>query len=110
MKRIEKVPLWSVQSLIVNTTMMRYKITPKQEVILKALARYQFLSVNQLMYIGIAHDRSYLNKQLRMLKAYPKPLIYSQHFGVDPKKGKLESIHALTKYGAKLLAEECTFE
>lgn len=89
---------------------MQYRITPKQEAILKALASYKYLSVYQLMYIGIAHDRSYLNKQLRMLKAFPKPLIYSQHFGVDPKKGKLESIHALTKYGAKFLAEECSFE
>lgn len=47
-------------------------------------------------------------KKLR--EDHPKPLVYSQHFGVDPKMGKLESVHALTKQGARILEEEGRFE
>lgn len=82
-------------------------ITPKQERILHQLAHYKYLTVSQMLALGISNDRSFVNKQLKRLREdFFKPLIYSQHFGVDPKRGKLESVHALTKQGAKILAEE----
>lgn len=86
-------------------------ITPTQEKIMIQLRKYQYLTVSQMMQLGISGNRSFLNKQLKYLRMnYKTPLIYSQNFGVHPQKWKLESVHALSKHGAKLLEEEWRFE
>lgn len=50
-------------------------------------------------------DRANLNKQISELRYRKKPLVGSASFGVNPKLGKLESIHFLTSHGATLIQE-----
>ncbi len=50
-------------------------------------------------------DRANLNKQISELRYRKNPLVGSTSFGVNPKIGKLESIHFLTSHGANLIQE-----
>ncbi len=60
-------------------------INPTQEQILKSLAKFHYLSVSQMIQLGISNNRSFLNKQLMGLrKSGKKPLILSQNYGVHP--------------------------
>jgi hypothetical protein len=83
-----------------------HHFTLSQEKILQSLAQFKYLSTGQLLKLGIMSDRANLNKQLALLKKDFKPLIGSIGFGVHPVRGKLESVHYLTKQGAQLLREQ----
>jgi len=76
-----------------------------QTLILEYLATFRFLTVGQLMRLGISQDRSHVNKLLRSLRTAEKPLIATTNYGADPVSGKLESIHHLTNFGLKILSE-----
>lgn len=90
-----------------STYIERLNLT--QGKILEALATYQFLTISQMIQLGIMKDRSNLNKQLKALSKPKKALIQSAAFGTIPSIGRLESIHSLTKYGKVFLEEELGF-
>ena len=80
-------------------------LSPSQESVLLSLARYKFLTTGQMLRLGIMTDRANLNKQISELRYWKNPLVGSATFGVNPKIGKLESIHHLTSHGAALIGE-----
>ena len=80
-------------------------LNTNQTKIMEHLNRFRFLTVSQLIRLGISKDRSHVNRLLRSLRSGEKPLIAGTNYGADPVKGKLESVHHLTAYGQKVLQE-----
>ncbi len=83
-----------------------------QTQILLAVARYKYLTVSQLMkiYVGTGNI-PYLRKQLKALIDSKKPLIECSVFAnFVPKKGRLENVYFLSKYGKRLLMEDLYME
>lgn len=80
-------------------------IKASQQLILEYLAQCKFLTVSQMIALGIKNDRANLNRELKAMRAWPKPPIAHKNFGADPIEGKLESVHYLTEQGEKLLLE-----
>ena len=60
------------------------RLTEKQIVILEALARFKFLTVNHLKVIFNAKSESAINTAIRSLKALKYTPIQSIDFGVLP--------------------------
>ena len=86
-------------------------LTPSQTKVMSALARYKFLTSSQMVgQLGIMSHEKNLNTQLRLLRAMSRPFIGSNTFGAIPKLGRLESLHYLTKRGAKILIEELGYD
>lgn len=88
-----------------KTPLYFHRITLCQDKVLYALAEFKYLTAGQLLELGIMNNRSNLNKQLLELRTRSYALIDSISFGVDPRLGKLESVHYLTIHGARLLKE-----
>lgn len=82
-----------------------HRITLCQDKVLCALAEFKYLTTGQLLKLGIMNNRSNMNKLLLKLRTASYPLINSISFGVDPKLGRLESVHYLTNHGVRLLKE-----
>lgn len=82
------------------------RITDQQIQVLSALARYQYLTAQQMADIGLsASAKALRNKSLPRLKNRGIPFIASESFGVIPTKGRLADIYYLKKAGVFLLAE-----
>lgn len=75
-----------------------------QSEILLALARYKFLTTSQINVL-VPKENAWLRKQILDLYNRSKPMIDRVSFGFHPRKGKLENVYFLTKYGQKLLSE-----
>jgi len=80
-------------------------LSPSQEKILLALARYKYLTAGQLLRLGIMSDRANLNKQIAELRLRKDPLVGSIAFGVHPAIGKLENVHFLKAHGAEIVKD-----
>lgn len=80
-------------------------LSPSQEKILLALARYKYLTAGQLLSLGIMSDRANLNKQIAELRLRKDPLVGSIAFGVHPAIGKLENVHFLKTHGAEIVKD-----
>ena len=80
-------------------------LSPSQEKILLALARYKYLTAGQLLSLGIMSDRANLNKQIAELRLRKDPLVGSIAFGVHPAIGKLENVHFLKVHGAEIVKD-----
>lgn len=78
---------------------MAHIITPTQAKILEQVARYKFLTVSQMITLGVATQRSNLYTAIAPLRDTRRPLIKEIKFGTDPRKGKLESFYHLTNRG-----------
>ena len=85
-------------------------IKPSHQGILEALAKCKFLTTGQMMNLGIKSDRANLNRELKAMRAWPKPPVANKNFGSNPSDGKLESVHYLTEYGERLLIEGLELE
>ncbi len=84
------------------------RVSNTQLSILENLHRFRFLTVKQMIQLGIAKDRHTLSKNIQVLagkKGSKTVYIDAQDFGMLPSVGKLSKIHYLTKQGASLLAE-----
>lgn len=81
-------------------------IAPTQEAILLALAQYKFLTISQMLDLGIATHRPNIQKHLERMRNRKRPMIASIEFGTVPKKGRLENIHYLKPYGKSILSED----
>lgn len=83
-------------------------ITEIQGNVLEALAKYKFLTLKQMLEIGVwtAHYQ-YLRKQVSSLRDRTKPLVACNNFKVpQPRKGKVESMYYLTKKWKDALIHE----
>lgn len=86
-------------------------LTLRQIEILKALARFKYMTTEQIvLYLGLKHI-GYCNTCIKDLKKSKKhPLMQSLEFGIMPKHGKLSRVHYLTQRGANLLIDELGYE
>lgn len=73
---------------------------------LEALKTFRYLTVKQFVKLGIyKSEKGLRDKVLARLRLEPYPLISSTDFGFVAGKGRLESVHCLTKRGALVLAD-----
>lgn len=75
-----------------------------QSEILLALARFKFLTTSQINVL-VPKENAWLRKQILDLYTRSKPMLDRVSFGFHPKKGKLENVYYMTRYGQKLLCE-----
>ena len=80
-------------------------IKPSHQVILEALGKCKFLTTGQMLELGLKSDRANLNRELKIMRGWPKPPVANKNFGSHPSEGKLESVHFLTEHGERLLVE-----
>src|SRR5690349_2625354 len=80
-------------------------LTATEHAIFTALATYRFLTVLQLLSLGVTSSRRYLYRILQRLSARHPRVIRSLAFGVHAEKGHLPALYYLTPAGAELLAE-----
>ena len=81
-------------------------LNERQALILESLNIYGYLTVKQLVKIGVYHtEQGIRDKIIYKLKSKPHPLVKVAEFGFMPKKGRLAGVHFLTPKGAKVLAE-----
>lgn len=80
-------------------------LSPSQEKVLIALAKFKFLTTPQLLNLGVMANSDNLNKQISELRFWKNPLVATVKFWIHPKFWRLPSIHYLTIHGAKLLKE-----
>ena len=80
------------------------KITETQLRILERLNEYRFLTVGQLLRLGVAKARKTIDRAIKGLHT-KKPLVKYSEFGTFPTLGRLPRINYLTKHGAETLAE-----
>lgn len=80
-------------------------LTPKQENILLQLARYKFLTTSQMLALEIDSYKSNLSTALSRIKDGKRPLIKKLDFGLIPRKGRVEALYYLTKWGARVVEE-----
>lgn len=74
--------------------------------VLEALKVYRYLTVKQLVRLKVyGSEKGLRDKVLSRLRLEPYPLIASADFGFVAGKGRLESVHCLTRRGALALAD-----
>lgn len=82
------------------------RLTEKQIKILEALARFKFLTSQQLQLIFTLQSCSYINTAIRKMNTWKTSLINSIDFGIAPWKGRLARVHFLTLSGVRFLTKE----
>lgn len=81
-------------------------LSETQHKILDSLLRYRYLSVRQMVHLGIYSSEKKLRERvLSKMKAPPNPIIKAADFGFIAGKGRLPHLYYLTKKGALLLAD-----
>jgi len=88
------------------------KITRIQENILKQLAHYKFLTIKQLLHLGVGtKNYPYLWRQIASLRDRKKPFVCCDSFS-DPRPdmGKAESVYYLNSNGKNVLINEFEME
>lgn len=84
---------------------MIHKFTPSQTKILLALATYKFLTVSQMLHLGILAHRSSISRNLIALRKEGSTFIDRIVFSYHPKKGKLGDMYYLKPKGKRALIE-----
>jgi len=88
---------------------MFYHPSPTQEKMLRSLARYKFLTISQMLRLGVAKHQPNVSKNLKTLR--DRKLVATQGFSmvqrddVSQKSKRVESIFYLTPKGAKEVME-----
>lgn len=85
-------------------------ITERQIQAIEALAKYKFLTSNQLAYIFRNKTTKSASTILKALTDGNKPLLHYKDFGVLAGHGKLPRVFFLTKYGKDFLIEHLDYE
>lgn len=85
-------------------------ITPTQTKILTQLAHYKFLTISQMVGLGVASQRSNLYTAISSIRDTRRALVKEIKFGTDPQKGRLESFYHLTRTGKASLIESGILE
>lgn len=84
------------------------RFNPTHSNILENLATYKFLTYSQMVRLGISKQKPYLSRTMKVL--LDRKYVARLDFGVDPKKGKLESFFYLLGKAKSLLIEEWGWE
>lgn len=79
------------------------RISQGEERILRALARFQYLTSSQFVRLGAAKSKASIYPMLRRLCDTQKPSIAHIHYNGSPTTGRLESVYFLTAQGVKVL-------
>lgn len=82
------------------------RVPPTQTNILLALAKYKFLTVSQMIRLGVATQKSNLNPHLKRLQRKARPFIKQMEFGSHPREGKLEYFYYLTPTAKRTLIDD----
>lgn len=80
------------------------QFNPTHSKILESLAVYKFLTYSQMVRLGISKQKPYLSRTMKVL--LDRKYVARLDFGVDPKKGKLESFFYLLNKAKTLLMDE----
>ena len=70
---------------------------------LQQLARFKFLTLSQLMSLGVGKNKENIREALAELRT--QGITNQKEYAVSAKYGRLENVHFLTEKGAKLTAE-----
>lgn len=81
------------------------RATPLEISVLEALATYRYLTVDQILRLGVSSSRRYLYDVLRSHRQRTRPLIGCLKFGTYPKQGTLPYLYYVTQQGANALLE-----
>jgi hypothetical protein len=73
--------------------------------VLSELATYRYLTVPQLVRLGVSPNRTYVRSVLLEMESAQKPLIRKIEYGAYGGTGRLPKFVYLTKWGAEQLAE-----
>lgn len=73
--------------------------------VLEHLGTYRYLTVPQMIALGVAKHKSTVYNVLKRFKTLPRKLVEQKNFGLIPGKRNIHSIFFLTRQGAELLAE-----
>lgn len=73
--------------------------------VLEHLATYRYLTVPQMIDLGIAKHKPSVYNILKRFKTLPRKLVEQKKFGLIPGKKNIHSIYFLTRKGAELVAE-----
>lgn len=87
-------------------------ITNIQGNVLEKLARYKFLTMSQFLRLDIGTTQyNYLTMQIKSLRDRRRALVGCHNFHTpQPKKGRVESMYFLTKFGREALISELGIE
>lgn len=80
------------------------------EAILRALARFQYLTSSQFVKLGITKTRKGIYPALKKLSESHNPEIGKIHYHINPIQGRLESVFYLTGAGARHLVTHHGYE
>jgi hypothetical protein len=80
-------------------------LSDSQVRVLGELATYRYLTVPQLVRLGVSPNRTYVRAVLRDMECAPLPLIRKIEYGAYGGTGRLPKFVYLTKRGAEQLAE-----
>ena len=76
------------------------KITNIQGKVLEALAKYKFLTISQMLTIGVGTSQyKYLWKQVASIRDRKKGLINRRSFNLETRLGRVEDLYFLSKHG-----------
>jgi hypothetical protein len=81
------------------------RINEAQLKALEALNTYRFLSVQQMIQVGVSNTKYGISRTVQALLAGNKPLIKVADFGTFPTIGRLPVLYYLSKWGAEWLGE-----
>ena len=82
------------------------RITQQQQSVLEALAEFRYLTIPQMVTMGIAKHSDSLRKNMNRLIHTHRKTVKFHDFGWIPQQGKLPYVYYLTGYGADVLAEQ----
>jgi len=80
-------------------------LSDKNIEIMELLAIYKFLTISQMVRLGVSEHKESIRRMLKRFNSTPKGLIAKKSFPVHYEKGRLEDIYSLTKKGAYFLAD-----
>jgi len=80
-------------------------LSDKNIEIMELLSIYKYLTISQMVRLGVSEHKESIRRMLKRFKTTPKDLIVKKSFPVHYEKGRLEDIYSLSKDGAYFLAD-----
>lgn len=81
------------------------RFTDTHQEVLKAVGKYQYLTVSHLVQLGICSSIQYMRRPVADLAKSQKPLLFTLNYGDHPAYGRREFMYCLTQRGVQALKE-----
>jgi len=81
------------------------KFSDTQYEILKAVSRFQYLTLAHMVQLGICSSIQYMRRPVADLSKRQKPLLHTLNYGDNPAYGRREYMYCLTARGVAILEE-----